>query len=350
VTHAVGAPGILARVERARIPSVSVVIPTRGRAERLPAVLAPLLADHATAEVVVVVDDDDDSFALLQALAARYDRVRTLRIPRSGAARARLAGVRQAYHDVVLLLDDDVLARPGLVTGHALRHAGRTGLVVVGHMPVALPERRGPGEFATHRYAREYERHCARWEADPESILTSLWAGNVSLRRGDWLRVAGDGADLVDGYHEDLDFGLRCRAAGLRGFFDRSLRAEHLYVRDPRAFARDARSSGASLVEVHHRHARVLGPLPDDFAARALPAPARQVASAAARRRGVEPLIRAARWLAGRLRLFRVESAIGHVLWSIGQAEGAASRLARGEVGDVTAPLPDDIREVLERR
>jgi GT2 family glycosyltransferase len=345
-------------VERAPFPSVSVVIPTRRRADRLGAMLAPLLADHATAELVVVVDGDDDhdSFELLQGLAARYDRIRALRIPRSGAAQARVAGVRQAHHDVVLLLDDDVLARPGLVAGHAARHAGRTGLVVVGHMPVALPDRRAPGEFATRRYAREYERHCARWEADPGSVLRSLWAGNVSLRRGDWLRVAGDGEDLVDGYHEDLDFGLRCRAAGLQGVFDRTLSAQHLYSRDPGAFGRDARSSGASLVEVHRRHARVTGPLPYDFATRALPGPVRPVARAAARWRGVEALVRAAAWLAGRVRLFRLESATGHVLWSIGQAEAAGARLTtaprvtEGEIDDVMAQLPDEIREVLELR
>ena len=187
-------------VEGARFPSVSVVIPTHGRRERLPVVLPPLLADPATAEVVVVVDGDEDgSYQLLQGFARRFARVRPFRIEQAGPTAARLVGVRQAYHDVVLLLDDDVLALPGLVSGHAARHVGELDLVVVGHMPVELPAHREPGDFARWIYAAEYERHVARWEADPGSILRILWSGNVSLRRGNWLRVAGDGSELVEG-------------------------------------------------------------------------------------------------------------------------------------------------------
>jgi GT2 family glycosyltransferase len=333
-------------VEGAPLPTVSVVIPTRGRRDRLRRVLPPLLADRATAEVVVVVDGEaDDSFQVLQDLARRFGRLRPFQIERAGTAHARLAGVRQAYHDVVLLLDDDVLAAPGLVSGHAARHAGRFDLVVAGYMPVALPPRRAPGDFARHVYAREYERHCARWEADPDSVLSSLWAGNVSLRRASWLQAMGDGSELVDGYHEDLDFGLRCAAAGLRGVFDRSLRARHLYQRDPGAFGRDARSSGASLVAVHRRHGDVLEPLAPDFFAQALPWPARPLVRAAERRPGLERLARTATWLAGRLRRFRLESAGGHVLWSIGQARGAEeARAAKAAASRQSERAADGIR------
>jgi glycosyltransferase involved in cell wall biosynthesis len=307
------------------VPAVSVVIPTHARAALLPVVLGPLLADPATAEIVVVVDgQEDDSTDLLERMARHDDRVRPLPIERSRGARARLAGVRHARSEVVLHLDDDVRAGPGLVAAHAARHVGRARLVVVGYMPVALPPRRGPGEFAHHVYAREYERHCARWEAAPGSVLTSLWGGNVSLRREDFLRASGDGGDLVATRHEDLDFGLRCLAAGLEGMFDRSLEAVHLYARDAADFTGAARRSGAALVDLHRRHARQLGPLPSDVPTRMLPRVARPLVRAAARWRPLEALVQAGTWVAGRLRLFRLESAGGHLLWGIGQADGIA--------------------------
>jgi glycosyltransferase involved in cell wall biosynthesis len=300
-------------------------MPTHGRAGLLPVVLAPLLADSATAEIVVVVDGrEDHSLELLEGMARHDERVRPLPIERSSGARARLAGVRHARCEVVLHLDDDVRARPALVAGHAERHVGRTGLVVVGYMPVALPPRRAPGEFAHHVYAREYERHCARWEAAPGSVLTSLWGGNVSLRRDDFLRATGDGRDLVATRHEDLDFGLRCLDAGLEGVFDRSLEAVHLYSRDAADFTGAARRSGAALVDLHRRHAPQLGPLPADVPTRALPRVAGPLVRAAARWRALEALVRAGTWLAGRLHLFRLESAGGHLLWGIGQADGIA--------------------------
>jgi GT2 family glycosyltransferase len=306
-----------------RAPAVSIVMPTHARAALLPVVLGPLLADPGTAEIVVVVDGrEDDSMDLLERMARHDDRVRPLAIERSRGARARLAGVRHARCDVVLHLDDDVCARPGLVAGHAAHHVGRTGLVVVGYMPVALPPRRGPGEFAHHVYAREYERHCARWEAEPGSVLTSLWGGNVSLRREDFLRATGDGHDLVATRHEDLDFGLRCRAAGLEGVFDRSLEAVHLYTRDAADFTAAARMSGAALVDLHRRHARQLGPLPADVPTRMLPRVAAPLVRAGGRWRALEALVRAGTRVAGRLHLFRLESAGGHLLWGIGQAVG----------------------------
>ena len=55
--------------------------------------------------------------------------------------RALDVGVQCSTGDVVLLMDDDVIAGPGLVSAHARRHAGADGLVVVGSMPVRL--RRG---------------------------------------------------------------------------------------------------------------------------------------------------------------------------------------------------------------
>jgi hypothetical protein len=104
-------------------------------------------------------------------------------------------------------------------------------------MPTGRPAERHAGDFATHLYAEDYERACARYDADPDSIITHLWAGNLSLRRADALGVGLDsGPELVR--HEDRAFGLRCARAGMRAIFDRSLVAQHAHRQSLAGFTR----------------------------------------------------------------------------------------------------------------
>ena len=92
------------------LPTASVVVPTHGRSELLPVVLAPLLRDPATAEVVAVADGDDAAFALLETLARRHPRLVAHRTDGAGENGARQAGIDRARSEVVVLLDDDVVA------------------------------------------------------------------------------------------------------------------------------------------------------------------------------------------------------------------------------------------------
>jgi hypothetical protein len=305
---------------------VSVVIPTYNRRDALPHALAPLLADPAVPEVIVVVDGArDGSLELVQDMARREPRLRALWIENRGISGARLAGAEVATGEVVVMLDDDVIAGPGLVTGHARRHANRRRLVVVGYMPVSLPRRRRPEDFAVEFYARAYERHCAAWERDPDSVLRTLWAGNTSMRREDCLRLRERVPQVVHGYHEDLDFGLHCLELGLHGCFDRSLRAEHRYTRAPSAFASDARSSGRNLVRVHARHAGVLGPLEPRFAEAGLPAPLRLLVRVSRRRPRPRRLVGTAVRAFGVARAYSLQRYAAGLLWRMEQQRAAAT-------------------------
>jgi hypothetical protein len=90
-------------------------------------------------------------------------------------------------------------------------------------------------------YGNDYDAACRRYDADAESILLGLWAGNVSLRRDDCLRVGLASSWRVFTQQGDRDFGLRARRAGLVGHFDRDLRAEHRYTRSVAGFLRSSR-------------------------------------------------------------------------------------------------------------
>jgi glycosyltransferase involved in cell wall biosynthesis len=318
------------------LPDTSVVVPTHGRSALLPVVLAPLLADPAASEVVVVADGDDDALRIASELSAREPRVVALATPGLGENGARQAGVEAARGEVVVLVDDDVLAGPGLVSGHAAAHAGATGLVVLGHMPV---DGAATG-IAEEIYAAEYEACVREYERDPATILLRFWAGNLSLRRDDALRVGLEDPGHDAGYNADRDLGLRLASAGLTGAFRRELRATHLYRRTLRELRRDARASGEGRWLVHHRHPDLLGPLePDAFAAQ-LP-PLRAALVRAARRADVRAALRpplAALAHAGGPRRLRRAAAVLDL--RIGQQAAAIDRESRAQRPRAGAALP----------
>ncbi|HEY1854539.1 MAG TPA: glycosyltransferase family A protein [Solirubrobacterales bacterium] len=266
------------------VPATSVVMPTYNRGAGLLDFVRPLLEDPFPLEVIVVVDgSEDDSMASLQSLAESHPRLRPIWIPNSGEMGARGVGLAEAQGEVVVMLDDDVLVRPGLIELHARRHGREHGLVAIGYMPTWLPPRPTASEFATVLYAHEYEEACLRYRRDPDRILCHLWAGNISLRRDDALEVGMSNPAYQFRYHQDREFGLRCKRAGLKGAFDPALRADHFHSRGLEAFRREAIAQGAGRRRLHRLHPDLLGELRGEEASRGLRGAVRSVARASRR-------------------------------------------------------------------
>ena len=212
------------------------MIPTFNRRERLAEILRPALDDPETGEVVVVVDGSrDGSFEMLQEWSRFEPRIRAIFQDNAGDAAARQRGIEEAKFDVVVVLDDDVVASAGLIGAHAKHHADGRRRLVLGYMPTHVPEPRGPGQVATVLYAEEYEEQCRKYEEDPDSILRSFWMGNMSLSRVGALEV-GFGTKLFIRRHSDMEFGIRCKRAGFEAVFDRSLLAQHSHSRNLKQF------------------------------------------------------------------------------------------------------------------
>lgn len=97
-------------VQRDGIPTVSVIIPTRNRADDLRSTLADLVAQTRRPEEIVIVDQsaipsfDPDGFPI---------PVKYIHAPQvSGAAVARNTAIDQATGDLWVFLDDDVILEP----------------------------------------------------------------------------------------------------------------------------------------------------------------------------------------------------------------------------------------------
>jgi glycosyltransferase involved in cell wall biosynthesis len=313
---------------------MAAVIATHGRGKRLPELLDGVLAEPFSEIFVVVNGGDDGSLAVLRERAGQDSRLRPQAIEAASKPAAVRHAVETAESEVVLILDDDVIPLPGLAAGHARHHDAGHGLVIVGYMPVARPSPRRRGEFGTELYRRAYDRVCAEYEADPDSILKGLWGGNVSLRREDALRIHLDGREeLSREYrrHEDRIFGLRCAALGLEAIFDRALLAEHRHQVSRERFLRNMRMTGRERWTLHHRDTEAFGPLPGDFVLRELPLPERLLVRLSQRRwgyRAVNAPLAAVATVAGALRLFRVETHAGWLLGVVEQQRGAREAMS----------------------
>jgi hypothetical protein len=116
-----------------------------------------------------------------------------------------------------------------------------------------------PDRVTARIYSMGYEHQCRRWEADPSDAIGLLWAGNMSMRRSDALRVQLDNPNYRLNYLNDRELGLRLMKAGFTAVFDRSLRATHLYSRSLEQFRRDAKRSGSGRWRLHDVHGDVVG-------------------------------------------------------------------------------------------
>jgi hypothetical protein len=226
-----------------------------------------VLADPGVSEAIIVIDREDGNAHEVREVLHRYEqdaRVTAHLAADAGERRGEQAvrdhGVALARSDVILAIDDDVIAGPGLASGHARWHAAETDRVVLGYMPVQPPESGGRWGAGTRLYAEGYERACARYAADDDSVLLGLWGGNFSVRREHWLRANELERLPVAFPHTDLEFGLRLRRLGLKGRFDEQLRAEHVLERSVARLAADAQGSAAARVRLHAAYPDLIPP------------------------------------------------------------------------------------------
>ncbi len=190
-----------------RIPAVTgtgaltVVIPTRDRAEWLARCLAELQPQAATLGGVIVVDSASRSPKVEQ--VARAFGAVYLREDVPGASRARNRGWREAATRHVVFLDDDLLVRPGWAD--ALAAAARDDVAFVTGR-VTLPGGAGdPTGFALidHGEARRLDARTRGVLGGTANLLVSrdalaaVGGFDERLGPGRWLS-AGEDLDLLD--------------------------------------------------------------------------------------------------------------------------------------------------------
>ena len=238
-------------------PSVSVVVPTRGGACRLPGLLDALAAqDLVDWEAIVVVDGDVDGSSDVVDRAAHDLPVRRITFDANqGRSAALNAGFADSRGQVLVRCDDDLVPRPDYLSRHAAHHAERE-VGVVGLYLNVYPET---------TYARVYgrgwdERFREGAYQAPSDDGWRYWAGNVSVTRDVWKRVGPYDTSFRAYGWEDVDWGYRLAQSGTPIVLDPGLETEHRIAATTTAMRlQRAFYSGAARKRFEQKHATSIG-------------------------------------------------------------------------------------------
>jgi GT2 family glycosyltransferase len=227
-------------------PSISVVIPTYNRVDRWPAVLRGLSSQTLAAgdfEVVVVSDgstDGTDEF--LADVTTPFELVFDSQ-NNAGPAAARNRGVELARSQLILFVDDDIVATSSLIERHLVHHH-RTDddLAVIG--PMLSPPGVTLSPPIRWEQAMLYKQYDAMTRGDYAAGYRQFFTGNASVRRAS-VQDAG-GFDLRFRRNEDVELAYRMSQRGTRFVFDPDAAAHHYAERSFRAWLRNAHDYGVN--------------------------------------------------------------------------------------------------------
>lgn len=194
---------------------------------------------------VVLVDDgsSDDTPRVIAAARERATCAFTIVAQdNAGLARARNAGIARARGERIIFIDDDVLPIPSFVAAHLTSHRRAPRSIVRGAVINTQSFERLPTPTWT---VADYSGNF-------------FWTSNVSVPL-DLVRRVGNFTDAFREYGwEDIELGLRLRAAGVRAVFNRYAVAFHYKPRprrgDVAGMLRRARAQARTAVQLRRMH------------------------------------------------------------------------------------------------
>jgi GT2 family glycosyltransferase len=242
-----------------QLPFVSVVIPTQDRLPLLRQCLEALNEQDYPAErmeVIVVADGCSDGTAAVLSDASFAFPLRVLVQEASGAAAARNRGAKEARGELLLFLDDDVIASPGLVTAHVAAHGQDGERVVVGPYLIAPPD---GNDFTVEALATFWEKTFAAM-ARPDRVPSfgDLLSGNLSLGAAIFERLGRFNPAFPDCGIEDYEFGVRVVEKNIPILLAPAAYARHLETTNLRRSLARNRRGGSSVLILAELHPTVL--------------------------------------------------------------------------------------------
>jgi len=180
------------------VPTVSVVVPTFRRTERLSQLLARLASIERSGELEVIIVDQtpDANLQDLNRYSERFFSLLLIHQNEANVSRARNAGALVAGADVLLFMDDDMELMPQFIS-RLFDQLTKGGHVALG----------------------------ANWG---QSAVDGLFlaTGVLALRRKIFFRAHGFDEVLFSNF-EDAEFSHRLKKLGISLIVDRGLRAIH---------------------------------------------------------------------------------------------------------------------------
>jgi len=221
-------------------PSVSVVIPTFGRVEKLAETLAALDRQEGEAFEVVVVDDGSSQPVTREMLPDPHRfTLRILRQTNQGPAAARNLGAKEANGEILLFTDDDCLPCPSWVSALSQEIKSHREVLVGSLTFNGLTENNWSA--ASQLIIDLVYEHFNR---DPDNAYF-IASNNLACRRDLFLELGGFDTDFPKAGAEDRDFCDRWRMTKRPIYLVRKQLVEHRHVQTFRKF-----------LDLHYRYGR----------------------------------------------------------------------------------------------
>ena len=209
-------------------PEITAILTTHNRAHLLPRVLDGLSAQSLARDRFEVVAIDDGSTDDTQAvLAAHRERLplKSVRQAPSGLAAAKNLGVFMSRAPIILFMDDDDVAGPGLLVSHLamhLRHREQTVAVLghtdldpaIAHLPLMRHVTGAGSQLFSHAWMKPHQRLSFR----------EFWGGRSSCKRS----LLIEHGVFNPAFHfgcEDIELGWRLDPHGLQVIYEPAARS-----------------------------------------------------------------------------------------------------------------------------
>jgi GT2 family glycosyltransferase len=209
-------------------PTLSVVIPSRFRADLLAACLRSLRGHGPEGMEIIVIDDGSPGGCISSAAAGPMTRVIRHDLARGFCAAAN-TGVALARADFVQLLNDDTEVAPGWAEAALAPFADPATVAVA---PLILRAADGLIDSAGDEYdSGGFARPRGRGETPAGDWLrpceVTAASGCAAFYRREAFLAAGGFAESFGAYFEDVDLSLRLRRAGGRIAYEPACRVVH---------------------------------------------------------------------------------------------------------------------------
>ncbi len=228
-------------------PRATIQLCTYNRAQLLGRVLDACFEQTISRDAyeVVLVDDGSSDETPRVIESARQQAGCTFTVvtqSNAGLARARNAGIARARGERIIFIDDDVLPTPTFVAAHLSSHRRTPNAIVRGAViNTQTFERLPTPTWTLANYSGNF-----------------FWTSNVSVPLATLERVGNFTEAFREYGWEDIELGLRLRAAGVRAVFNRYAVAFHYKPRprsgDVAGMLRRARAQARTAVQLRRMH------------------------------------------------------------------------------------------------
>lgn len=236
---------------------LSVLVPTRGRPERVASLQRDLARQTLAPGAFELIVVDDGSPVPLELESSAY-ATRLLRQAHSGPAAARNRALEHARGALCLILNDDAVLAEDLLEKHVAVHAqfaasGREKLAVLGAFRFTASACQSP-------FTQLCDRSDLLFEFSPLVHERTygwghFWTCNLSLPT-EALRDAGgfDAQTFREAVVEDCELGYRLHQCGWRVVYRADLVAHHEHAIDSAGYFERTRRLGRNLAKMYRKH------------------------------------------------------------------------------------------------